>query len=96
MADLHARSGKKYDRSRKENATKMGLGNAKVYPGFISPEGDTYLEVANLSAFCRQFGLTQSAMARVAKGELKQHKGWRRYEETPATDAEPGPPAPHN
>lgn len=90
MADLHARSHKKFERSRKRNAATMGRSNAKTYPGFISPEGDIYLEVQNLSEFCRYWGLTQSSMSQVAAGKLKQHKGWRRVEpaEEPATEGE--------
>lgn len=90
MADLHGRSSKKYERSRKANASKMGRSNAKTYPGFISPEGDVYSPVDNLAEFCRYWGLTQSSMSQVAAGKLKQHKGWRRIEpeEQPATEGD--------
>lgn len=49
---------------------------AKKYAGFISPDGIVYRDVVNLNDFCKQHGLTPSAMSGVNSGTLLAHKGW--------------------
>lgn len=41
----------------------------------VSPDGRTFY-FSGLNEFCRQNGLTPSAMCRVAQGRAKHHKGW--------------------
>lgn len=48
--------------------------HAKVFK-FISPDGKE-INVYNLNQFCKDNGLIQSSMSRVASGKHKQHKGW--------------------
>lgn len=43
--------------------------------GLISPTGEIF-EVHGLAAFCREHGLTYSAMHRVTQGKRRSHKGW--------------------
>lgn len=47
---------------------------------FIDPNG-VVVEIKNLSKFCRENNLGSSAMQRVAKGKVRMHKGWRKFEE---------------
>jgi len=42
----------------------------------ISPQGEVF-HIESLRQFCRQMGLSDGAMVRVADGNLRQHKGWR-------------------
>lgn len=79
MAELHRQQRPKYTKARKVVAARMGLANGKEYLGFVSPLGEVFAPVENLSAFCREWGLTQSAMSRLAQGKLQQHKGWKRW-----------------
>jgi group I intron endonuclease len=62
---------------RKKHEEKV----AKVYDGFISPNGVIYRNVKNLMAFCREHNLNSSSMSDVFYGKRgrKSHKGWRRY-----------------
>ena len=41
----------------------------------VSPSGEVF-EGEGLAAFCKEYGLTQSSMAAVCRGEYKQHKEW--------------------
>jgi hypothetical protein len=45
---------------------------------FIDPEGKKIM-IKNLSKFCRENNLVRASMTRVAKGEMKNHKGWIKY-----------------
>lgn len=56
-----------------ENSVKA---SAKHYR-LLSPSGEE-VEVYNLSGFCRDNGLTHSAMSLVHTGKVNQHKQWRR------------------
>ncbi len=58
------------------------LARAKQYPGFVAPDGTTYRDVYNLTAFCREHGLMPSKMALVHSGERHHHRGWRRLPDT--------------
>lgn len=43
---------------------------------FLSPDGEVFA-VVNIRAFCREKGLHQSYMSRIANGKLQQYKGWK-------------------
>ena len=60
--------------SAKENAIKA---LAKYYV-FTSPEGET-VNVYNLCEFCRENGLNQGHMGKVAKGKANHHKQWTKH-----------------
>lgn len=51
---------------------------SKTWEGFIDPEGNPAPPITNLSAFCRDRRLSQSAMQSLAKGNanFQSHKGW--------------------
>jgi hypothetical protein len=53
---------------------------AKIYR-FIDPFGVEH-KVLGLNDFCRRNGLQQSCMCGVAKGLRKQHKGWKRMNDS--------------
>lgn len=50
---------------------------AKVWEGFIDPEGNE-VTIVNLQEFCRQHGLDHPSMIRLYQGrsKLKSYKGW--------------------
>ena len=58
----------------------LGRGAGK-YPEVISPEGEKYSVTPSLREFCRKHKLDRSTLRRVLRGELLQHKGWRRVED---------------
>jgi len=47
----------------------------KVYTGFINPDGRRVV-IANLQAFCREYGLHPVRMHQLKNGQRKSHKGW--------------------
>lgn len=73
-----AHKGKK---SSPEQVRKIAEANSKTYPGFISPDGVIYRNIKGLRPFCREHGLSEGTMNRVANGYRKHYKGWRRIEE---------------
>ena len=58
-----------------EHSRRVGEARSKSYV-VTSPEGTEY-NIRNLSNFCRESGLCQSAMCGVANGVHAQHKGWK-------------------
>ena len=66
-------------RSSEESKTKTVLQLQKTYVGFVSPSGEIYTPVINLTEFCKQHNLTRSGMYDVNSGKLKHHKGWKLY-----------------
>lgn len=44
----------------------------------ISPNGDI-IEFNNINDFCLEYGISTSSAGRLARGETKEHKGWRSY-----------------
>ncbi len=50
----------------------------------ISPDGQEYKGVINLSAFAREHDLSTSRVSALARGEYAQTKGWRLIIENPA------------
>lgn len=75
-----------------ETKKKIGAGHkgkeignsnaAKTYAGFISPGGEVYENITNLSKFCRSHGLGATSMLKLAKGKRNHHKGWKALKET--------------
>lgn len=58
-----------------DNYQKAHAKNAELK----SPDGDVVI-IYNVSKFCRDNGLSQSAMSAVKLGKRKSHKGWSRVE----------------
>ncbi len=58
-------------------ADSPGDKNAKLWEGFIDPDGNE-INIFNLQEFCRQQGLDFPSMHRLAMGKskLKSYKGW--------------------
>lgn len=50
-----------------------------TFEGFVSPQGVIYSPVVNLTAFCRDHGLSYCGMWLVAQGKQVIHKGWIKY-----------------
>lgn len=61
--------------SAKDNMFKS---RAKCYK-FISPQGE-FVTAYGLAKFARKMNLDASALCKVQKGILSQHKGWRKYD----------------
>lgn len=53
--------------------------NAETF-SLISPDGERFSDIPNLSQFCLAHGLDVSSVAKVIKGEHPHYKGWRRDE----------------
>lgn len=68
----------RYDGAIAASDQRLSHANAKMYPGFIAPDGTVYRNITNLSEFCRQHGLIQPNMSAVARGVKASHRGWRR------------------
>jgi hypothetical protein len=66
----------------RQGAIERNKEGAKTYIGFVSPGGEVYTPVTNLNEFCREHGLPQGEMWRLATGNrgTKSYKGWIRYE----------------
>lgn len=61
------------------NRTKGETVNKRIYH-LISPE-NTEIKLTSLRSFCLENGLNDSALQRVAKGEINHYKGWKcKYE----------------
>lgn len=88
MAPKH-RNSKKWQRSieklhndplRRQKLTearqRRGPPNLKHYPGFVSPDGEVFRDVFNLSAFAREHSLVVSGLSNLASGRLAVYKGW--------------------
>lgn len=69
--------GKKMPPFSDEHRRKIGEAHAGIYPAFIHREtGKIIPSGHNLSALCREYGLTRSAMRWVVDGTRNYHKGW--------------------
>jgi hypothetical protein len=44
---------------------------------FVAPDGTTYEDVVNVTAFAREHGVYPSALCRLGSLKQKKHKGWR-------------------
>lgn len=57
---------------------KIGMMNAKIYRiSLISPDGEVYKDIFNLTDFCRKHRLNRSCINDLINGRQKQHKGWK-------------------
>lgn len=51
------------------------------FPPVVSPEGTIYRDIEDVQAFSKLHGLTSTHLARVLKGKVSQHKGWKLFRE---------------
>jgi hypothetical protein len=49
---------------------------------YVTPDGETIL-IKDVKKYCRENGLTYSSMLRLHKGELNQHKGYKKAPVSP-------------
>lgn len=57
--------------------TKIGYGNSKFYiETILSPDGNFYSNIQNLSEFSREHNLNRSKLLLVIQGKRSHHKGW--------------------
>lgn len=75
MSRVH--TGMKMPPFTKEHRRKLGKAKAKPYPAFIHRiTGEIIPEGSNLSALCREKGLSATQMWKVMHGKHKNHKDW--------------------
>jgi len=68
-----------YGKPRSEiTKEKISIAQGKTYDGLVSPDGDIYTPIHNMSQFCREFDLNVSSMVAVVNGRRSHHKGWTR------------------
>ena len=71
----------KIKQNRKGKASGKSNHNTKLYDlssnPLISPNGEVFVEIFSLNAFCKQYGLQTTHMRNLMKGKNKTHKGWR-------------------
>lgn len=58
----------------------LGEKVSKTYVGAISPEGNIFSPIVNMSKFCREHGLCVSNMIALMHGRIKTHRGWTKLE----------------
>jgi group I intron endonuclease len=61
---------------RRPKSEPPRVDNAKVWEGFIDPDGNSVRPITNLPAFCREHGLTAENMRALAAGRRQSHRGW--------------------
>lgn len=60
-----------------DHCTKLAIAHRpQGYPVLVSPSGEEFPNVVNLSAFSRSHGLTPGKLALVVNGKRNHHKGW--------------------
>lgn len=69
----------KQTRNSEQSKNKTILQLQKTYVGFVSPTGEIYSPVVNLTNFCKEHNLSRSGMYEVNSGKLLHHKGWKKY-----------------
>lgn len=62
----------------RKTSEKVVKAKAKMYDGFVSPSGEVFSDIYNLSDFCRSHNLSVSKMCLLNKGKIDNHKGWRK------------------
>jgi hypothetical protein len=71
----------KISKSKTGKFTGLSSLSAKIYDltdnPLLSPDGKIFSKIECLKLFCREHGLTPSALCWVLKGKLKTHKGWK-------------------
>lgn len=73
----------KQTRNSEQSKNKTILQLQKTYVGFVSPTGEIYSPVVNLTNFCKEHNLSRSGMYEVNSGKLLHHKGWTKYNSPP-------------
>lgn len=73
----------KQTRNSEQSKSKTILQRQKTYVGFVSPTGEIYSPVVNLTNFCKEHNLSRSEMYEVNSGKLLHHKGWTKYNPPP-------------
>jgi group I intron endonuclease len=63
-----------------ETKRKQSEAIAKTYLGAISPNGQIYAPIHNMSRFCVEHGLRVSSMVALMHKRINIHKGWKRFE----------------
>lgn len=72
---LHCGRNKPNEAAMQKSISSLIARRSKKYI-VTDPSGKTS-EIINLNEFCKENGLTQSAMCNLAAGKGKQHKGWK-------------------
>ncbi len=60
-----------------EHMAHIAERRSKTWTGFVSPNGEVYRQITNLRQFALKHELDPSNLYQVAKGTLRQTKGWR-------------------
>lgn len=66
-------------RHSEETKKKMSDSQGTDYIGAVSPTGEVFAPIHNMSKFCREHGLGVSSMVGVMNERRKTHKGWSKY-----------------
>lgn len=62
---------------REAQIARAKRARARVYEGFVAPDGTVYRGITELTSFCREHGLQIAKMSEVDAGKRPHHKGWR-------------------
>lgn len=88
MRHSHLGRGQTPEARAKISATMRGrmpqaayAANTREWSALISPDGEIFVSIVNLSQFCRTHHLDTGTMSRLMRGMLTQHRGWRIYVE---------------
>jgi group I intron endonuclease len=65
-----------------ETKKKISDALAGTIDKLVSPTGEIFTNIVNISQFCKEHGLIDSGVRRLITGEIKTHKGWRLDETT--------------
>ena len=72
-----SQKGRKLPEETKEKIRKVNTGNANIGQyKCVDPNGKVYITTNGLTQFCKEHNLTNSLMAKVARGERTHHKNW--------------------
>lgn len=78
-----ANIGKRQSRETVEKRINAVTGGRRCT--FVSPTGETFTDVINVSAFAREHGLDATCLRRVSIGKARQHQGWIGYRQEAVT-----------
>jgi group I intron endonuclease len=59
-----------------ESKQKTSRSNGRIYYDILSPDGELFEQIRNMTEFCKERGLGISEMVAVAKGRRRHHRGW--------------------
>lgn len=74
-----SRTGRRFTKEQRQNISD-GHAALNTPVDLVSPDGIVYYGVKNIREFCRTHKLISTALSRVVKGQLNQHKGWTRLD----------------